>query len=262
MKTSKNTYVLILAISVIAFSNTSWAQSGSRAARGGSATRASGSTGGASRSTGGVSRSSGGGSVRSSGSGTRSVGGSGTRLSSAQRAELQREQLLLQQQQAKEFQEQQVELAKKQRKQFLVQLGSQPNGTVNKKQNNLAFEEAKGDYRALRNQTVDPAKLGPLSQPFRLRNDSIDRKKREAKWPKFFEDSAYQPMVTKINSKIMENGIVDSESAEEFLGELAELDQALNAAASKGEVGRTEFARARRFVTGLGNEVRATNLFN
>ena len=258
MKTSINTCVLILALSVIAFSNTSWAQSGSRSARGGATARAGGSTGGASRSTGGASRSSGGGSVRSSGSGTRSLGGSGSRLSSAQRAEL----LLLQQQQAKEFQEQQVEFAKKQRVQFLAQLGNQPNGPANKKQNSLAFEEAKGDYRALRNQTVDPAKLGPLSQPFRLRNDAIDRKKREANWPKFFEDPAYQPLVTKINSKIMENEIVDSESAQEFVGELAKLHQALNAAATNGEVGRTEFARARRFVTGLGNEVRATNLFN
>lgn len=243
MKNSAFTSVLIV-LSLIALSDASWAQSGSRGRSvGGGAARVSG---------GGVSRSSGGSSSRSA--------GSGSRLSSAERARIQREQFELQQERAKEFQEQQTQLAKQQRMQFLAQLGTKPNGTANKKQNNLAFEEAKDDYRALRKQAVNPTQLGPLSQPFRLRKDSIDREKRTANWPKFFDDPAYQPLVAKVDSKITSNEIVDSESAQDFLNELSELNQALNAAATSGDVGLTEFARARRFVTGLGNEVLATNL--
>lgn len=245
MKNPVITCALIL-LSIIAFSDTTWAQSGSRS-------RPRASSGGGAPRGGGVSRSSGGG-------GTSRSGGSGTRLSAAQRSELEREQLQLQQERAKELQEQQVELAKQQRKQFLVQLGASPNGTANKQQNKLALEEAKEDYKTLRNQAVSPAQLGALNQPFRLRSDSIDRKKRTANWPKLFDAPHYQMLVTKIDSKITGNGITDSESAQEFLDELAELNQALNSAASNGEVGRTEFAKARRFITGLENEVRATNL--
>ena len=247
MKNSAFTFVLV-ALSVVALSDVSWAQSGNR----GSGTRS-----------GGAARASSGGTVRRSsgtvGSSSRSVG-STTRLSSAERAELQREQLELQQQQAKQFQEQQAKLAIEQRIEFLTQLGSKPNGTANKKQNSLALEEAKADYKALRNETVAAAQLGPLNQLFRLRKESIDRKKRTANWPKFFDDPAFQTLVKNIDSKIANNGIVDSESAQEFLDELAELNQSLNAAASSGEIGLNEFAKARRFVSGLGNEIRATNL--
>ena len=45
-----------------------------------------------------------------------------------------------------------------------------------------------------------------------------------------------------------------------FLGELQQLNQSLNVAAADGQVKIAEYARSRRFITGLANEVRASNL--
>jgi len=202
-----------------------------------------------------------------SGSGGRITGsrlgaGSGSRLGSGSRnrsnsgesnSPLQRE-INLQNQKAN------AERIRQQYKQALIQLGQNPNGNTNSQQYRLAFEEAKEEYSALRKQVVTPENTGSLQLPFRLRRSDINRKTRTANWPKVLDDSDYSELTGAIDSQITNGGVTTSEEAKEFLAKLTEINNLLGRAAVAGDVGSRDYARAKRFISGLANEVNATNL--
>ncbi len=182
------------------------------------------------------------------------------RLSPFERQQLAQQQLELQQKQVQQQAQQQAVLAKQQFKQNLISLGLKKNRSSNSRQYKLAFAEAENDYANLRVSSVEPIQVGPLQQPFRLTNKDIDRVERTANWPRALRSEKFSAMVKILDSAIMEGSVTDSESANEFLNDLEMLNAVLNTAAIRGEVSAKDYARAKRFVTGLANEVRATNL--
>ena len=227
----------------------------------GIASAQSGTTGGFGGGGGGGAIGGGGGGVGGiSGGSSNGFGGfGGTRLSSAERAEIRRQQAIQRQQQAIEIQKRQAELAKINFKNTLVQLGLRTSATPNRRQNKLAFEEAKRDFKALRRHEVAPSQIGAISQPFRLDQNALDRMKNMANWPKLFKSQNFKQYASQIDLQIT-GGLDDTESAKEFLNTLMKLNSVLNSAAFNGKVASVDYARARRFVTGLANEVRATSL--
>ena len=240
----------LVVISVVAMNDIATAQSGSR--RGASAGVRSGGSSGVR--IGASSRGVGGG--RSSFRGA----GSSTRLSAQEKAENQRQQAIVQQQQFRENELRQAESAKANFKDTLVRLGQKSNASINRRQNKLAFDEAKRDFNDLKRGTVSPSQVGVLSEPFRLDHDSIDRMKNSANWPEVFKSPDFEPFVMELDDQIMNGGVDDAESAEKFLNQLSELNYALNSAAVNGDVASVDYARARRFVSGLANEIRASDL--
>ncbi len=182
--------------------------------------------------------------------------GSGSRPSRAQR----QQQELLRQQQAQQAAQLRAAQSKQQFKQTLSQLASKDNRKVNSRQNRQALEEAKRDYRNLRQGQVSADTLGTLQVPFRLTKKEINRKNNTATWPSSLKKEEFGSLVETIDSAIMERAIASTESATEFLSNLGELNSALSTAAAEGRVDITNYAKARRFITGLANEVRATDL--
>ena len=83
--------------------------------------------------------------------------------------------------------------------------------------------------------------------------------KNMANWPKLFKSQNFKQYASQIDLQIT-GGLDDTESAKEFLNTLMKLNSVLNSAAFNGKVASVDYARARRFVTGLANEVRATSL--
>lgn len=244
----KNTIILGVLFVSMALVSQSYAQSGSRGAVGGGGARvASGA-----RSTGGV-RASGGGSGIGSSFG-------GARLSRAERQRLAQQHAQLRQQQALQLAQVRAEQSKQQFKQVLSQLASDDSRSVNSRQNRYAYQEAKRDYQSLRKRQLAPDQLGPLQQPFRLTGKDIDRESFTAHWPDLLQEKEFDALVEPVDKAIMERAVDDQESAIEFLDDLSELNSALNTAAVEGRVNITNFAKARRFITGLANEVRATGL--
>ena len=202
-------------------------------------------------------------SVGSSGVGLSSrnlTGFDARRLSRTEREFLHQQRLAQQRAQAIELQRLQTEAAKARRKQELIQLGLNLNGNLNKQQYRRAFAEAKNDYRALRRLQLSPNHLGFLRQSFRLRSDTIDRKRRTTVWPDALLQPKFEPQVQNISSKLINGRILDAESANEFLNDLYQLNLDLNVAAANGEIGSTDYARSRRFVSGLANDVQSSNL--
>jgi len=201
---------------------------------------------------------SGGGSI-GGGGGYSTGGGSGSRLSRAERQRLQQQQLEQRRQLAEAMRIQKAETAKVQFKQSLVNLGMQKHNRLNSKQNKVALEEAKSDYQALRRGSVAPNGLGSLQSPFRLTKREIDRDKRVANWPELLQGSEFQAQVADIDAAIL-NGITDAKAAEQFLSDLNKLNTGLNTIAIREKLSITTYAKARRFISGLANEVRASNL--
>jgi hypothetical protein len=195
-------------------------------------------------------------------SGTRSggFGGGGSRLSATERAELRRQKAVRQQQQARANQQRQADLIKANFKNTLVQLGSKPDGSANRRQSKLALDEAKRDFKLLRQRKASPNQIGVLAQPFRLSSDAIDRMKNTANWPMILKTNSFSSIVTKLETQIMSGNIRDTASAEDFLATLSQLNFALNSAAANRDVKAIEYAEARRFVSGLANEIRASDL--
>ncbi len=215
-----------------------------------------------SRSVGGIS--SGGASVRrgvsrggSSSRGIRRLGSVGRQQLSPQQLQLQRQQA---QQSLQQTAQQRARQAKQQRKQDLIDLGLRKNRSANLQQYKRAFAEAKSDYQDLRQGRIAPVQVGQLQQPFRLTKRDIDRAERTANWPKALQSEKFSAIVDTVDSAIMDNSITTDEAATAFLSDLDMLNSALNAAAVEGEVNVSNYARARRFITGLVNEIRATNL--
>ncbi len=182
-----------------------------------------------------------------------SRGGSGSKPSRQQ-------QELIRQQQAQQAAQLRAAQSKQQFKQTLSQLASKDNRKVNSRQNRQALEEAKRDYRNLRQGQATADTLGTLQVPFRLTKKEINRKNNTASWPSALKKEEFGTLVETIDSAIMERAIASTESATEFLTNLGELNSALSTAAAEGRVDITSYAKARRFITGLANEIRATDL--
>ena len=160
-------------------------------------------------------------------------------------------------QQSVQFREEQT---KQQFKQALTQLAGSDSRAANSRQFRIALDEAKRDYKSLRKQQVDPSFLGALKEPFRLTKNEIDRENRTANWPTSLQDSEFATLVASVDTAIRDRAVKDEESATQFLNDLGELNTALNRAAAGGRVNISNFAKARRFISGLANEVRATDL--
>ena len=195
-----------------------------------------------------------------SGSSTGGFSGFGGRLSRADRQLRAQQQLQLQQAQAQQNARVQAEQARLQYKQSLIQLGLPKNRSQNSTQYRAAFQEARKDYQALRSNRLAPNQLGTLKQPFRLNSDDVSRDTRMAHWPDALQASNYRTLVENLDQTIMTGGVTNKESAQKFLKELQTLNVALNTSAVQGNVSVTDFARARRFITGLANEIHSSDL--
>ncbi len=191
-----------------------------------------------------------------------SSGGSGSRsrVSPAERQRLAIEQFQNQQAAAAELAERQAQLSKRQFKESLVQLGFDENRRANSKQLKIALTEAKGDFRALRAGTVAADNLGVLSVPFRLTNKEIDRQGRTLSWPSLLQREEFASQVKSIDEAILDKTLTTEEAASEFLGDLGALNESLNRSVINDKASLIEFAKARRFITGLANELRASDL--
>lgn len=186
-------------------------------------------------------------------------GGGFRRPSRAQRQQQRQQQVQQQQIQAQQNARLQVQQAKQQYKQSLVQLGLAENRVANSRQYKLAFQEAQQDYKALRSNKVAPNQLGVLQQPFRLTSKDISQNDLTANWPNALRSDDFGKLVQSLDQTIMNGGVDSQESAQEFLSELQALNVALNTSVTQGSVKANDFARARRFITGLANEVRSSD---
>ena len=207
----------------------------------------------------------GGGSI--GGGGGSSVGGAGSigsfgtrRLSRAERQFQAQQEQLFRQQQAQLAAAAQAENAKLQRKQTLAQLALKQNQSTNSRLYRMAFAEAKKDFQNLRSKKVSPQQLGNLQQLFRLTKKDIDRDKKESHWPKALDGEQFEELVQKVDMSIMDSAIKDTESAKLFLQDLNTLNAALNTDAANGDIDIRSYAQARRFLTGLANEILVTDL--
>ena len=208
-------------------------------------------------------RGGGGGGFGGSGSGKSlgsSFGGIGNRLSRAEQQQLAQQQAEFRQLQALQESQLRAEQAKRQFKQTLVQLADSDSRSVNSRQNRQALAEAKGDFKNLRKKQIAPNLLGPLQVPFRLTDKEIDREKFTVTWPESLEGEEFESLVQRVDKAIKDRAITSEESAAQFLVDLGQLNSALNRVAAEGGVDISSYAKARRFITGLANEVRATDL--
>lgn len=196
-------------------------------------------------------------------SGTR-VGGFGRGGGLSNRSTYADRQRALEQQQAiaRETARLRAQNSRQQYRQNLVQLAARKNSAANAAQRRLAFAEAKNDYQALRVGNVAANSLGPLNTPFRLTGKEIDRSKRKARWPSALRKQQFGIAVGTIDAAIRNNAIMTKEEAEQFLADLQTLNQSLNSVAASGRLGIKDYAVSRQFITGLANEVRASNLVN
>jgi len=160
--------------------------------------------------------------------------------------------------QLRQLRQQRAEAAKQKFQQSLVQLAH--NAVNNKTQNRTAYAEAQRDYRALRNGSIAPQSLGAITTPFRLQNSDINRATRMAHWPGVLQDVEFEIWVGVLDNSIQNGAISTTEEAIQFLADLEQLNKTLNNAAAGGRVNIRDFAESRRFITGLANEIRASNL--
>lgn len=239
----RNLIILSVLVFSMAVVSQSHAQSGSRGGFGG----------------GGASGGGGGGGFSGGGSGFGNSYG-GRRLSRAERQRLAQQQAQLRQQQAQQAAQLRAAQARQQFKQTLAQLANSDNRAANSRQHRNAWDEAKRDFRSLRKQQVSPNQLGPLQQPFRLTSKEINRQDYTANWPEVLQKEEFGALVQSVDKAIMDRSVNDTESATQFLNDLGQLNTALNAAAVSGQVDIKGYAQARRFITGLANEIRATDL--
>ena len=243
----RNIILLSALVLSMTFATESFAQSGSRGSSGG----------GARSSSGGGSRSSGGGARSSSGGSRAGFGRSRSNVRQPTPAEL--EFLARQQQQeAERLAKLQDEFVREQFKQTLVQLALRENRSANSRQYRSAFREAEQDYKKLRTGKIAPDQVGALQVPFRLSEKDIDRSEGTVQWPEALQAEQYSELTETLNATI-EGGVTSAEAAEQLFGELKTLNTAVNQAAADREINSSEYAMARRFVTGLANEVRATD---
>ena len=230
----RNNIILCLVVLSMMFASQLYAQSGSS---------------GGSRS-GGASRARASGGSRSGGSGARS------RVRQPSRAELER--LAKQQQQAaQQLAEQQKEYGRQQFRQTLIQLALRENRSANTRQLRDALREAEQDFKGLRRGNLMPEQVGVLQVPFRLSDKDVDRSSGAVQWPEALRDKQFAELTGNVDTTIAA-GVNNDETAKQFFSELGELNTMVNQAAASKEIKSSDYAKARRFITGLANEVRAT----
>ena len=239
--------IIVVVAAVSVFASDLFAQSGSRGGGGSSAPRARASSGGG----GGVSRRSGGGVSR---------GVSRNRLSDAERAAIALKQYKQQAELAAQLQELQAETQRQNFQNTVIVVDQKENVAENKRQNRTAFDEAKKDYQALRSGAISPEELRELKSPFRLGKSDFSRDEQQAIWPESLESDTFGELTNNLKVSLANGGITDAESAESFINDLGVLNRELNSVAARGEIPIKEYAKARRFVTGLANEIIASDL--
>ena len=237
--------VMCALVSSLALVSESYAQSGSRGGGGGG--------GGAVRSSGG-----GGGGARSSGRSRSGGGGLSRRARQPSPAEIARA-IQKQREDAALAAKLQAEFAQEQFKQTLAQLALRENRSANSRQYRTAFREAKNDFKGLRSGDLAPEHVGVLQTPFRLSDQEIDRTDGMVQWPDALGMGQFAELVEGLEATIA-NGVSNAETASQFFSELERLNTAVNQAAANREIDSSTYATARRFVTGLANEIRATDL--
>ena len=150
---------------------------------------------------------------------------------------------------------------------FLVELGANPNSSQNRRQRQLAFQEAKKEYVALKRMEISVSDAGKfLREPFRLTSKEVDRDKRTINWPKPLLEPDHEETIAEIDERIADNEDDESTSEDEDEEELTseELDQLLSQINMQlGErvlsrdISAANYAIAKRFVTGLSNDNKA-----
>ena len=188
-------------------------------------------------------------------SGSRSSS-SRSRVRQPSRAQLER---LAKQQQlaAQQFEKQQEEYGRQQFRQTLVQLALRENRSANSRRLREAFREAEQDYKALRGRNLTPEQVGVLQVPFRLTGKDIDRSSGAVQWPEALRADQFTELTKSVDTTIAA-GVNSDKTAKQFFSELEALNTAANQAAASKEIKSSDYAKARWFITGLANEVRAT----
>ena len=202
------------------------------------------------------SRSSGGSRVRSSGGSRSSLGSSRGRVRQPSPAELER-LAKQQQEQAQRLAKQQEEYSREQFRQNLVQLALRENRSANSRQLKEALREAERDYKGLRSGNLTPEQVGVLQVLFRLTDKDVDRSSGTVHWPESLNADQFMKLTESVDA-ITVDGVNSDETAKKFFSELKTLNTAVNQAVVDKEMKSSEYAKARRFITGLANEVRAT----
>ena len=202
------------------------------------------------------SRSSGASRARSSG-GSRS-GTSRARSSVRQPSRAELERLAKQQQQAaQQLAKRQEEYGRQQFRQALVQLALKENRSANSRQLREALHEAEQAYKGLRSGNLTPEQVGVLQVPFRLTGKDIDRSSGIVQWPEALRADQFAELTESLDTTI-KGGVNSDKTAKQFFSELEALNTATNQLVVSKEMKSSEYAKARRFITGLANEVRAT----
>ena len=232
----RNIIILSALVLSMTFTSELYAQSGSRG--------------------GGGSRSSGGSRVRSSGGSRPSLSSSRGRVRQPSPAELER-LTKQQQQEAQRLAKLQGEYSREQFRQTLVQLALRENRSANARQLREAFREAERDYKRLRSGNLTPEQAGVLQVPFRLSDKDIDRSSGTIQWPEALRADQFTELTDSLD-KTVAGGVDSDETAKQFFNELKTLNTAVNEAVVSKEIKSSNYAKARRFITGLANEVRAT----
>lgn len=184
-------------------------------------------------------------------SGTRSSGGGGSsRISQQQQAQVQ--------QQLAEFRRaQEIEIARQQRIALFQQLASNPDAQLNRRQNANAYKEAKAEFTAIKRMNIPVSAAGnSLESPFLLRSSDINRSTRMVSWPDALLDAQHRTAVLEIENRIAGNHEENQTSAEEFLDLFQQLSQDLGRRVIQKDISQRDYAKAKRFLSGLANEVK------
>ena len=127
----------------------------------------------------------------------------------------------------------------------------------NSGQNRLAFDQAVSDFRVLRAGDVQPNKLGEIQIPFRLLDTDFDRATGTIIWPELLRGPSYNSITGSLDEAFRNNGIKNEQKGTAALEQLKQLNTTFNRNSIEGEIAINDFARARRLITGLGNEIRS-----
>lgn len=235
MHLSKTIVSFATVLLVVQISSQSLAQSGSRGGRG---QAGGGGTGG------GV-------------AGGRSTG-AGAHLWSFGRRLARLRQIIEAQELASRFDELTQQAFQQQQAQLLDALGTQPDGTLNRRLNQLAFDEAKREYTALVRMQIPVSAAGrQLQQAFRLSSRDVNRSTRVIHWPETLLATEHAELIQDIESKVDLNQDAANVPAEDFIQAIEQLSLQLGHRAVAREISSREYARAKRFLTGLAHEVNA-----
>jgi len=120
-----------------------------------------------------------------------------------------------------------------------------------------ALRESERDYKGLRSGNLTPEQVSVLQVPFRLTDKDVDRAGGTVQWPEALQADRFNELTKKVDAMVAD-GVNSDKSAKQFFSELGELNTMANQAVVSKEMKSSDYAKARRFITGLANEVRAT----